>query len=78
MQWTLNRLLPEFDELEESRVVGRQVVVLPDEDVEDAPIVRQPVEEFGRGKAVAPEHERSWELVSHAGLLVTRDSEVDW
>jgi hypothetical protein len=40
MERPLDLALPELDELEEARMVGREVVVLPDEAVEDVAVIR--------------------------------------
>ncbi len=57
MQWSLDVRLPELDELEQLGVIWRQIVVLPDKDIEHVPVVWHPVEELGGGEAVALEHQ---------------------
>ena len=56
MQRAVDPFLPELDEFQHLRTVRRQIVVLPDEAVDHIPLIRNPVEQFGRGQPIALQH----------------------
>jgi hypothetical protein len=57
MQRALDLFLPEFDELEERGVIRRQIILLPDEAVENIAIIRHTVVKLGRGQPIALQHQ---------------------
>lgn len=57
MQRAFDLVLPEFDELEEPRIIRCQIVILPDERVENTGVIGHPVEHLRRGQPVAAKHQ---------------------
>jgi len=56
MQWAFNLCLPKLDELKEAVVVWGEIILLPDELVEDRLKVWHAVKDLGCGQTIAFEH----------------------
>src|SRR5690606_29083623 len=57
MKRPVNFLAPEIDEAVQSRKLRRDVVMLPDECLQQMRMVRKMIEDLRRGKAVAHQHQ---------------------
>ena len=57
MQRSLDLALPELDEAEKLRMIGRDIVILSEIAVEHVAVIGHPVEEFRRGQPVAFQQE---------------------
>jgi hypothetical protein len=55
VQRTFDFVLPEFDELKEDREVWRKVKFVPDELIENRPVVRHTVKQSGYGVSISME-----------------------
>jgi hypothetical protein len=47
--------LPEIEEAEQLGELRRQIVLLPDKGLQQIRMIRIPIEDMGRGQAIAPE-----------------------
>ena len=57
MQRPFDFLVPELHEAEQLGMIGRQIVFLPDETVQNTALIGHPVIELGGGQAIALEHQ---------------------
>jgi len=57
MQRPVNLPIPEFDEVIEHRKIGRQIIILPDEKLQQMRMIGQVVENFRRRQTITGELE---------------------
>ena len=57
MQRPVDFPIPEFDEMIEHRKIGREVIILPDEKLQQMRVIRQVVENFRRRQTITGELE---------------------
>ena len=64
MQRPVDLLVPEFDKLEQVRIVRGQIILLPQEGVQNMRVVGHPVDHFRRGQPVAFQQSIRWGMRS--------------